>query len=229
MLDEATSWGHRPPVVTADSGYGQNAEFRDGLSERDIRYIVATTSTTSAHPADATRTTMPYGGRGRPGTPRYRDKAPSLKELALAQGQQAATSVRWRTGTRTDPDNPTGDMSGHFLALRVRPAGRHVRRDDDGVLPERWLLVQWPPDKDEPTDYWLSDLPAETPLSELVRLAKSRWRIEHDYRELKTGLGLDHYEGRTWTGWHRHVTLVTAAQLFLTQLRLTNPKAPGQT
>jgi SRSO17 transposase len=88
--------------------------------------------------------------------------------------------------------------------------------------------VQWPPGQDEPTDYWPSDLPTDTSLSELVHLAKSRWRIEHDYRELKTGLGLDHFEGRSWIGWHRHVTLATTAQLFLTQLRLTDPKATGQ-
>jgi SRSO17 transposase len=94
----------------------------------------------------------------------------------------------------------------------------------DGVRPECWLLVQWPPGQNEPTDYWLSDLPPDTSLSNLVRLAKSRWRIEHDYRELRTGLGLDHFEGRSWIGWHRHVTLATAAQLFLTQLRLTDPK-----
>jgi SRSO17 transposase len=87
-----------------------------------------------------------------------------------------------------------------------------------------WLLAEWPPAAAEPTDYWLADLPADTDLAELVRLAKIRWRIEHDYRECKTALGLDHFEGRTWSGWHRHVTLVTAAQLFLTLLR-TSPKA----
>jgi len=231
MLDELAGWGHRPPVLTADAGYGQSGQFRDELTERGIRYVVAITSTVTAHPADAVATTVPYGGRGRPSVPRYRAKALAVKELALAGGQQATTRVRWRTGTRTDPDNPTGDMAGHFLALRVRPAGRHVRHDDDGLLPERWLLAEWPPSVAEPTDYWLSDLPADTPLADLVHLAKARWRIEHDYRELKTGLGLDHYEGRTWHGWHRHVTLVTAAQLFLTQLRLgdrTNPKATGQ-
>jgi len=81
---------------------------------------------------------------------------------------------------------------------------------------------------DEPSDYWLSGLPADTTLTDLVQLAKSRWRIEHDYRELKTGLGLDHFEGRSWTGWHRHVILTATAQLFLTQLRLANPQAAGQ-
>ncbi len=87
-----------------------------------------------------------------------------------------------------------------------------------------WLLAEWPPNAAEPSDYWLSTLPEDIPLPDLVRLAKIRWRIEHDYRELKTGLGLDHFEGRTFTGWQRHVTLVTAAQLFLTVLR-ADPKA----
>ena len=125
--------------------------------------------------------------------------------------------MRWRARLpdRIDPDKPVGELAGHFFAIRVRPAGRAVPRGADGVLPDCWLLVEWPPDADEPSDYWLSDLPADTPLTELVRLAKIRWRIEHDYRELKTGLGLDHFEGRSWIGWHRHVTLTAAAQLFL--------------
>jgi len=83
-----------------------------------------------------------------------------------------------------------------------------------------------PPQAAEPTDYWLADLPESTPLAELVRLGKIRWRIEHDYRECKTALGLDHFEGRTYPGWHRHVTLVSAAQLFITLLRIS-PKAPA--
>ena len=126
--------------------------------------------------------------------------------------------LTWREGSR-------GPLASVFLALRVRPAGRNptARLAADGSLPLAWLLAEWPPQAAEPTDYWLSNLPADTDLAELVRLAKIRWRIEHDYRELKTGLGLDHFEGRTFTGWHRHVTLVTAAQLFITTLR-TSPK-----
>jgi SRSO17 transposase len=229
MLDELAGWGHAPPVLAADAGYGQVAEFRDGLTERGIPYVVATTLTTTAYPAQATPTTVSYGGRGRPSVPRYRGPAPTVKALALAAGQATATLVRWRQGSRVDRDHPTGELAGYFFALRVRPAGRHVRRDEHGLLPERWLLVEWPPDADEPTGYWLSDLPDHTPLTCLVQYAKSRWRVEHDYRELKTGLGLDHFEGRSWIGWHRHVTLVAAAQLFLTTLRLTSPKAAGQT
>ena len=117
-------------------------------------------------------------------------------------------------------------MTSCFLAIRVRPANRDIPRADDGSLPGCWLLAEWPPEADEPADYWLSNLPEGTPIDELVRLAKIRWRIEHDYRELKTGLGLDHFEGRSYTGWHRHVTLAALAQAFCTMLR-TDPKAPA--
>ncbi|MGW5545817.1 winged helix-turn-helix domain-containing protein [Streptomyces sp. NPDC003998] len=141
------------------------------------------------------------------------------------------TALAWRQGSR-------GELRSRFAALRVRPAGKAVEPPIkaaasaeqgwwDGVLPACWLLVEWPEDADAPTDYWLSNLPADTPLVELVRLAKARWRIEHHYRELKHGLGLDHFEGRSWPGWHHHVTLVTAAHAFLTEQRLA-PKAPGQ-
>ena len=82
------------------------------------------------------------------------------------------------------------------------------------------------PGADEPADYWLSSLAAGIPIEELVRLAKTRWRIEHDYRELKTGLGLDHFEGRSFAGWHRHATLAALAQAFITMIR-TDPKAPA--
>lgn len=195
---------------------------------------MATTSTTTAQPAAAEPVEPAYAGVGPRPAPRYPDAARSIKELALQAGVDHTTLMHWRerlpaTGSG---DRPPGTLSGHFFALRIRPAGRAVRdglpQRSDGVLPECWLLVQWPPGQDEPSDYWLSDLPPDTSLSELVHLAKSRWRIEHDYRELKTGLGLDHFEGRSWIGWHRHVTLATAAQLFLTQLRLTDPKAAGQ-
>ena len=235
MLDELAGWGLRPPLLTADAGYGQVAEFRQGLTERAIPYIVATTSSTTAQPGDAQPVEAAYAGVGKHPAPKYPRPARTLKDLAIAHGADAARPVRWRDRITTDhaPDRPTGELTGRFFAIRVRPAGRSIQRGprcgDDGVLPECWLLVEWPPGKEEPTDYWLSDLPATTPLAELVRLAKSRWRIEHDYRELKTALGLDHFEGRSWIGWHRHVTLATAAQLFLTQLRTAHPNAAGQT
>lgn len=118
-------------------------------------------------------------------------------------------------------------MESDFLALRIRAANRDIPLNENGSLPEEWLLVEWPKDQAEPTDYWLSTLPDTTPIAELVRYAKMRWRIEHDYRELKTGLGLAHFEGRTWLGWNHHATLVSAAHVFLATLRLTQPKASG--
>jgi SRSO17 transposase len=103
-----------------------------------------------------------------------------------------------------------------------------VPRNDGGTIDAVWLLAEWPEGSPEPTDYWLSTMGADTSIELLVRLAKMRWRIEHDYRELKVALGLDHFEGRSWQGWHHHTTLVTAAHLFLTTLRIVHPKAPGQ-
>jgi SRSO17 transposase len=234
LLDELAGWGLAPPVLLADAGYGQIGEFRQGLSERGIRYVVAVNPTTTVQPGHAVPATVPRSRNGRRPKPTYPDPAVSVKDLAIAHVRDhpdAAQLVTWRSRLpdRIDPDKPVADLAGHFFAVRVRPAGQAIPRDDDGVLPERWLLIAWPPGASEPSDYWLSDLPDHTPLTELVLLAKARWRIEHDYRELKTGLGLDHFEGRSWIGWHRHVTLTAAAQLFLTRLRLTNPKAAGQT
>jgi SRSO17 transposase len=219
MIDELAGWGLAPPVVVADAGYGDIAEFRDGLSARGRAWVVQVQGVLSAHAEDAVPAVVPTSGRGRPSRPRYRTKPVALREHVLAAGRAAVQQVTWRQGSR-------GPMRSHFVVLRVRPAGHHqaARRAADGSLPAVWLLAEWPPEAAEPTDYWLSSLPADIPLAELVRLAKIRWRIEHDYRELKTALGLDHFEGRTFAGWHRHVTLVTAAQLFLTVLR-TSPKA----
>jgi SRSO17 transposase len=219
MLDELAGWGLRPPVVVADAGYGNNGDFRAGITARGSSYVCQVDSDLTAHAQGVVPTLKPYSGRGRRPRPRYRTRPMGLREHVLAAGHHDARQVTWREGSR-------GPMTSRFLALRVRPAGRNptARLAADGSLPPAWLLAEWPLDATEPTDYWLSDLPEDTPLPELVRLAKIRWRIEHDYRELKTGLGLDHFEGRTFAGWHRHVTLVTAAQLFITTLR-TSPKA----
>ena len=219
MLDELAGWGLAPPVLVADAGYGDNAEFRAGLTARGRPYVMQVNNNLTAHAEDAVPTVRSYSGRGPHPRPRYRTPPVGLREHALAAGRDATVLVSWRAGSR-------GQLASHFLALRVRPAGRHPtgRLAADGSLPTAWLLAEWPPDAAEPTDYWLATLPEDLDLAELVRLAKLRWRIEHDYRELKTGLGLDHFEGRTFAGWHRHVTLVTAAQLFVTQLR-NDPKA----
>jgi SRSO17 transposase len=212
IVDELIAWGLPRRVVQADGGYGDITAFRVGLQARDLEYVVQVKSTTSAQPCDAVPVAPAYQGRGRPPVARYPDKPQSLRDLVLDAGHGAARSVTWREGDR-------GPLSSHFIALRVRPAN-DAQRQDDGELPERWLLAEWPQGKPEPVKYWLSNLPADTPIGALVAAAKLRWRVEHDYRELKQCLGLDHYEGRTYRGLHHHLTCVTVAHAFLTITRL---------
>lgn len=223
MLDELREWGHTPEVMIGDAGYGEIGSFRTGLTEREIPYVVQVKATTSVHDLDA-----PFGlpdstGKtGRPFTkPSYQTKPVQAKQYATHLRETAFQEVAWRQGSK-------GTLTSRFAACRVRPANRNLPKHEDGTLPACWLLIEWPEDASEPTDYWLSTLPEATPITELVRYGKIRWRIEHDYRELKHGLGLDHFEGRTWLGWHHHVTLVTAAHLFITEQRLTaDPKVAG--
>ncbi len=139
--------------------------------------------------------------------------------------------MQWREGSRPGTGRSGRKrMYPRFVALRIRPAGREIRRHADGPeLPACWLLAEWPAGESEPVQYWLSNLPSGMPLTTLVRLAKLRWRIEHDYREMKQALGLAHFEGRTWKGWHHHVTLVSVAQAFCTLQRLAQaPKDAAQ-
>jgi SRSO17 transposase len=226
VLEQIAAAGGARPVVTADAGYGDNTTFRLELERRGWRYVAAVKGTTSAHAGDAQPLTRSLrGGPGRPPGPAYPRPPANLRTLALASADHVQP-VTWRQGTRAARRNPDASMTSRFLAIRVRPANRDIPRAGDGSLPGCWLLAEWPPEADEPSDYWLSSLPPDTPIGELVRLAKIRWRIEHDYRELKTGLGLDHFEGRSFAGWHRHVTLASLAQAFCTLLR-TDPKAPA--
>lgn len=213
IISQLLEWGLERRVVQADGGYGDITAFRTGLEERELEYVVQVKGVTSAQPAGAVPVIPEYQGRGRPPVPRYPGKRLSLRELVLAAGREQARTIDWREGDR-------GPLASQFIALRVRPAN-DAQRDQDGVLPERWLLAEWPNSKDEPVKYWLSNLSPATPIVTLVCLAKLRWRVEHDYRELKQCLGLDHYEGRTFCGLHHHLTCVTVAHAFLTCCRLT--------
>jgi SRSO17 transposase len=225
LLEQVTAASGARPVVVSDAGYGDNALFRQQLTDEGWRYVAAVKGVTSAHPIEAAPEARPYGGLGQPPKPAYPHPPANLRQLALASAGQIRP-VTWRQGTKATRGNPTAAMASQFLAIRVRPAGRHVPRAADRSLPAGWLLAEWPPAADEPTNYWLSTLPGDTAIEELVRLAKIRWRIEHDYRELKHGLGLAHFEGRSWLGWHRHVTLAALAQAFITMIR-TDPKVPA--
>jgi SRSO17 transposase len=212
MIDELIGWGLQPPVMLGDGAYGDITEFRSGLTQRGLGYVLDVKGGTSAYPEAVQRERPEYRGRGRPPVARYRQDPSSLKDLALAAGHETAVTVTWREGTR-------GPMSSRFLTLRVRPANIELRRAADKAdedLHVCWLLCEWPDSAQAPVKYWLSNLPADTAITDLVRLAKLRWRIEHDYRELKDALGLDHFEGRTYRGWNHHVTLVAVAHAFLT-------------
>jgi SRSO17 transposase len=221
LIDELRDCSLKPPVVLGDGAYGDITELRSGLEERELDYVLDVKGGTSAYSEEVKPERPAWKGNGRPPAARYREDPSSLTQLALAAGKQAAVTVTWREGTR-------GKMSSRFLALRVRPANVDLRRaahKHNRELAVRWLICEWPSKESEPTKYWLSNLPADTELRELVRLAKLRWRVEHDYRELKDALGLDHFEGRTYRGWNHHVTLVSVAHAFLTLERRRRPPA----
>jgi SRSO17 transposase len=206
LLDELAGWELHPPVLVADAGYGDTGAFRRGLAGRGVGYIVQVKPATCATPE---RHQPPVVVAGRHHTPHVTPgERASLHALVTTAGEQAAVPILWREGSR-------GRQRSRFVALRVRAPGL----EQGG-----WLLAEWPPDQAAPSDYWLSNLPERTPIVALVRLGKLRWRIEQDYRELKDALGLDHFEGRSWPGWHHHVTLVSAAHAFVTLQRL-DPKA----
>lgn len=211
----------RAPVV-ADAGYGNTVRFREGLTQRKLLYVVGIESTTTVWPPGSGPLPPPrYPGIGRPAKRLRRSsthRPSNVLQLARTLPSSRYRTVTWREGSK-------GAMSSRFAALRVRPA--HL--DDDRVVPrpEEWLLIEWPEGQDAPTKYWLSTLPRRTPLRTLVASAKARWRIERDYQELKDELGLDHYEGRNWRGFHHHASLCIAAYAFLMSERLRfSPRYP---
>ena len=215
--------GVPPAPVLADAGYGDTTEFRDALTAARLPYAVGVKGETTVwRPGQAPLPPKPRrGGRGRPST-RVRRTAThqpvSLKALAGDLPAAAWQRVTWREGTR-------GAMRSRFARVRVRPAHRDQQRSDP--RPEEWLVIEWPRGDPEPTKYWLSTLPETIAIADLVRLAKLRWRIERDYQELKDELGLDHFEGRGWRGFHHHGALCTAAYAFLAAERArVSPPAP---
>ena len=197
-------------VVTADSGFGNDTKFRDGLTELQLRYAVGIHATTTVWPE--AQPPLPPGrraGAGRPATRLRRDaqhQPVTVRQLAGARPKKAFRNVTWREGAR-------GRMRSRFGAVRVRSAHRDYCRTE--ARDEEWLLIEWPAGEKEPTKYWLSTLPKSTSLKKLVYTVKLRWRIERDYEELKDEVGLGHFEGRGWRGFHHHATMSIAAYAFL--------------
>lgn len=208
-------------VVLADAGYGNNTAFRDGVTDLGLAYVMGVLGTTSVWPPGREPLPpKPRSGPGRPATRLRRDETHqpvSAKALAESLPEKAWKTVTWREGSNAP-------LVSRFAAVRVRPAHRDATRSTElGPRPVEWLLIEWPEDDDEPTKYWLSTLPEGTALADLVDLAKLRWRIERDYRELKQEIGLGHFEGRGWRGFHHHATLAIAAYGFLIAERATIP------
>jgi SRSO17 transposase len=210
--------GVSPATVLADAGYGIDTDFRDGVTALGLSYAVGIQSSTSLWtPGTGPLPPKRWRGIGRPPSLIRRDdkhKPVSAKQMALALPKRAWRRVTWREGTSTS-------LTSRFAAVRVRPAHRDYNRTSP--RPEEWCLIEWPSGEAEPTKYWLATLPAEMPLRELVHMAKLRWRIERDYQELKQELGLGHYEGRGWRGFHHHATLTIAAYGFLISERSAIP------
>jgi SRSO17 transposase len=197
-------------VILADAAYGINTDFRDGLTELGLHYVVGVQSSMTVwEPGKQPLPARPRRKMGRP--PRLLQHTPdhqpvSVKQLAMRLLSTAFREITWRQGTDRK-------LQSRFAAVRVRAAHRDYWKAEPHA--EEWLLIEWPREDAEPAKYWISTLPLNTSLKAMVKMAKHRWIIERDYEELKQELGLGHFEGRNWRGFHHHATLCIAAYGFL--------------
>jgi SRSO17 transposase len=218
LVERAGGWQIDTAPVLADQAYGDSAELRTRLDAAGVPYVVAIGAATGLFGPDTVFSVPPRrGASGRRPSVAHPDR-PHVSALDLARGlpAEAYQEITFTTG-------PGGhERSGRFALVRVWAANPIGRLH----LPPRqeWLIVEWAEGAERPGDLWLSNLPADTPAERLVQLARLRWAVELDYRQLKGELGLDHYEGRSYLGWHHHTALVTLAHAFLTEERLC-PKA----
>ena len=210
QIQRAVKDGVARGVVLADEVYGSNREFRAGITELNLEYSLAVRSTTTVWALER-QPLPPKSGKGtgpRP-TRMRRDETHqpiTMQQLAHQLPEHVWHEVAWREGSKDT-------LHSRFAALRVRPAYGDDRK---GTLqPEQWMLIEWPTGTSEPSGYWLARMPESLSLKRLVAVSKHRWVIERDYEELKGELGLAHYEGRNWRGYHHHATLCIAAYGFL--------------
>ena len=205
-------------VVLMDAGYGNNSELRADITALGLGYVAGILSTTTVWaPGTGPLPAKKWSGIGRPPTLLRREgkhQPVCVKELALGLPKRDWRVVKWREGSAEW-------LSSRFARVRVRAARRDFKRTES--RPEEWLLIEWPEGEKEPAKYWLSNLPKDMAFRQLVDIAKLRWRIERDYQELKQEVGLGHFEGRGWRGFHHHATLCIAAYGFLVSERETIP------
>ncbi len=208
MIDRALGWGVNPGTVIADSGYGVATKFRQALRSLNLTYVVGIGAETGFWLQEI-RTDIPkHSGRGRPRTRDYDLPDPqSAVAIARQLPEDAWREVTWRQGSK-------GPLKSRFAAIRAQPSHGHAQ--GKVTEPMGWLLIQWPEDEEGPTKFWVSNLDETTTLRQLIYWGKLRWWVEQNYQQLKDQLGLDHFEGRSWTGWHHHVTMTMMAFDFLT-------------
>ena len=210
-------------VVLMDAGYGANTELRTAIAALGLTYIAGILpNTTVWAPGMVPLRAKNWSGRGRPPKLMRRDgkhQPISVKELALGLPSKAWRTIKWREGT-AEP------LTSRFARLRVRVAHRDYNLTKS--RPEEWLLIEWPKGENEPIKYWLSTLAEKIAFNRLIDLAKLRWRIERDYQDLKQEVGLGHFEGRGWRGFHHHATLCIAAYGFLISERETIPPSASR-
>ncbi len=197
-------------VVLMDAGYGADTTVRANVTTLGLSYVAGIMpNTTVWAPGTGPLPPKKWSGQGRPPKLIRRDARHgpnSVKALALALPANAWHTIKWREGS-------ADWLSSRFTRLRVRVAHRDYNLTESRA--EEWLLIEWPEEEKEPTKYWLSTLPEGIAFHRLVDIAKLRWRIERDYQELKQEVGLGHFEGRGWRGFHHHATLCIAAYGFL--------------
>ena len=218
QMRQALAAGVAPAAALMDPAYGADSKLRAGITGLGLSYAAGIQPTTAVwRPGKAALPAAAWSGRGRPPTRLRRDdthRPVSVKLLAMELATGAWQQITWREGTNEV-------LTSRFARLRVRPAHDDARRSEPAA--EEWLLIEWPDDDDEPDHYWLSTLPADIAFDRMVDLTKLRWRIERDYLELKQEVGLGHYEGRGWRGFHHHASLCVAAYGFLISEKETIP------
>jgi SRSO17 transposase len=213
LIERAAGWEIAPAPVLGDCAYGDKTELRGRLDAAGREYVLSVSPDTTVFAPHTVFGVPDPRQRGRQGRQKTRPRADQKPEAigALIAGLDGG---QWQTVTFRD--GPDGEpMTSRFCFLRVR-AGNDWEKATPFPPREEWLIAEWPDGREQPTDYWLSNLPADTEPERLARLARLRWKIELDYKQLKGELGLDHYEGRSWLGWYHHTALVTAAHGFLT-------------
>jgi SRSO17 transposase len=218
QIEAACKAGLPRGVVLMDAGYGCNTDLRAGISALALCYVAGIMpQTTVWAPGMGPLPPRKWSGRGRQPKLIRRDaehQPVSVKELALGLPKRAWRRIEWREGAAER-------LTSRFARVRVRVAHRDYKLTDS--RPQEWLLIEWPKGEDAPTKYWLSTLPQDIAFRSLVDMTKLRWRIERDYQELKQEVGLGHFEGRGWRGFHHHATLCIAAYGFLISERETIP------